>query len=349
MDQPGSERPAAPQPHAAEPPTLLQRIRTSPMTFALAVVNVVVFLYVESKGSTTEVPSLLRFGAVEQLHVVSGDYWRLVTPMFLHIGWIHLLWNTYASFGWCTAVETAIGRLRFLFVYLAAGIGGAAASAFFHRVTAAGASGAMFGIIGATLILRYRVLGDFKAFTRDHFVRANAVNMAIWTVIGLTAINMDNVAHFGGLATGAAATLALTSARWGAAVGAVLAGLAALGVAAARPGWTPKGEAAEASVAYTFAYARGAAGFEQDAARAARFAELVCRTAGTVPCAQAAAVLAQTDDAAARARGQALLADACAGGVAPACDPAALPEIRLDLGEQNAPPPASSPEPTDKQ
>jgi rhomboid protease GluP len=78
--------------------------------------------------------------------------------MFLHVGWIHLLWNTYASIGWCTAIERAMGKRRFLFLYLASGVGAGCVSLvgsmIFGPKVSAGASGAMFGIIGATLAIR---------------------------------------------------------------------------------------------------------------------------------------------------------------------------------------------------
>jgi hypothetical protein len=131
--------------------------------------------------------------------------------MFMHVGWIHILINTYASIGWCTVVERVLGKPRFLAVYLLSGIGGACASALLHRVTSAGASGAMFGIIGATLVLRYRVLGNVGEFVRDRFVRSNVTNMAIWTAIGPRPSTWTT-SRRRGLVVGALTTIAATSA-----------------------------------------------------------------------------------------------------------------------------------------
>lgn len=309
------------EPEAPPPPSLLERIKGSPLTFAIAAINVAVFVWAETSGDTTRVPTLLRFGADEQLHVASGEYWRLATSMFLHIGWMHLLWNTYASVGWCTAVERGLGKVRFLVVYLASGIGGACVSALAHRVTSAGASGAMFGIIGATLAIRYRQLGSLHAFTRDRFVRSNVANMAIWTVIGLTAINMDNFAHGGGLVVGTAATLAATSRRRPAAWAAVAVGTIGLVVAAARPGWVPRDDAAGAGAAYATRWALGLEGFPRDPARARRLADLVCRAPATPSCAQAAWALRDSGDDAVKKHGEALLARACSSGYPLACAP----------------------------
>jgi rhomboid protease GluP len=178
------------------------RVRNAPVTFAICAVNVAYFLYVEAHGSTTNALDLVRFGALERSHVWAGEYWRFVTPVFLHIGWIHLLWNTYALVGWCAPVERAIGRLRFFLAYLVTGMGASAVSLLCHDVTGAGASGAAFGIVGLTLALRWRALGSWEAFKADRWVRSTAVTIVLWTVLGFTAVRMDNFAHGGGLLTG---------------------------------------------------------------------------------------------------------------------------------------------------
>lgn len=289
---PGPSSPAEPtsppDPSPPDPaqPSIGERIRSSPVTFALAAINVAAFIWAETHGSTLKTGTLLQYGAVERIHVASGEWWRLATSMFMHVGWMHLLWNTYASVGWCTVVEKVLGKGRFLAVYLLSGIGGACASAYLHRVTSAGASGAMFGIIGATLVLRYRVLGNMKAFVADKFVRSNVMNMLIWTGIGIYAINMDNFAHGGGLLVGALTTFAATSAParrkigWGAAVAAV----AVFVGLAARPGWQPTGDDAEAAAAYVLVYEGGIEGFQKNTARADRIRALACRDAESNAC-----------------------------------------------------------------
>jgi rhomboid protease GluP len=285
-EQPKRDEPPDPSPPDPAQPSIGERIRSSPVTFALAAINVAVFLWAETHGSTTSPGTLLRYGAVERVHVASGEWWRLSTSMFMHIGWMHLLWNTYASVGWCTVVEKVLGKRRFLAVYLLSGIGGACASAYFHLVTSAGASGAMFGIIGATLVLRYRVLGNIGEFVRDRFVRSNVMNMAIWTAIGIYAINMDNFAHGGGLVVGALVTLAATAAParrkigWGAAFALV----AAFAVVTARPGWKPTGEDAKAAAVYVLAYSEGIEGFPKNTARAERIRALACRDPASDAC-----------------------------------------------------------------
>lgn len=203
-------------------PSILDKANASPVTAALMAINIAVFAWAASTGSTETNAVLLKFGAVEPLHVWSGQYWRVATCMFMHIGIIHLVWNTYAGAGWSAAIERVLGRWRFLFVYLASGVAGGCASVLGAWLIgkghiSAGASGAMFGMVGATFAIRLHQLGSFKALFADKFFRANAVNIGIWTMIGLY-IRVDNFAHGGGFVFGAAATWLIVSrasrAKW---------------------------------------------------------------------------------------------------------------------------------------
>jgi len=253
--------PVAPEKTPAEP-TIFERARAAPITFAITAVNIGVFLWAEhGERSTQETGTLLQFGAVEPLHVWVGQYWRVATCMFLHIGWVHLIWNTYASVGWSTTIERALGKPRFLFVYLLSGIGGGCASVvggmIFGPRVSAGASGAMFGIIGATLALRRRQLPSFAAFFKDPGIRSTMISIGIWTAIGLTALHMDNSAHFGGLVVGFSATWLLSSPRPRNGWLAFAFGLAAVFTVAARPWWTPSGEELNRLLAFSKAYTSG--------------------------------------------------------------------------------------------
>jgi len=284
-DDPGPG-PAPEAKAAPEEPSLVEKARMAPMTFLLAAANIVVFLWAESQGSTVENPTLLRFGAMEPTHVWAGEYWRLGTSMFMHIGWIHLAWNTYASIGWCMAIERFLGARRFVLVYLLSGFAGSCLSAimsvfFAEGRVSAGASGAMFGIVGATLAIRHKQLGSFKAFTSDPGIRSTFVQLAIWTAIGLTALRMDNSAHLGGLLAGAAATalfLERARLRWLVLAAAVM----GLFLGAVRPWWTPKGDDAKRFALYSYGYlsGRSPAGDDSkwlhDEAKGVRFSEKGC-------------------------------------------------------------------------
>lgn len=184
--------------------SLFDRAKQAPITFAICAINVAVFLLVETPSGSTDVGTLVRVGALERSHVWAGEYFRFVVPMFLHIGWMHLLWNTYCLVGWCSPVERVLGRARFAFTYVVTGMGACAVSLLCHDAPgSAGASGAAFGIVAMTMALRWRVLGSWEAFTADRWVRSTGGMIVLWTVLGFTAMRMDNFAHGGGFLTGA--------------------------------------------------------------------------------------------------------------------------------------------------
>jgi membrane associated rhomboid family serine protease len=261
-------------------PTLVQRMRMAPVTSAFILVNVAVFVVAEMHGSTRSTGTLLRFGASESFHVWSGEWWRLLTPMFLHIGLGHLIWNTYATFGWCTAVERAIGGRRLAFAYLASGIGASAASVAFQRVISAGASGAAFGVVAITLVLLRRAFGDWTRFFGEHGVRATLVSIALWMALGFV-LPMDQFAHLGGFVVGAAVGWIMTSPppRWRSWT-MFAAAFACLVAVAVKPlGWRPTAADAPRLAAIAEAYATGGPdgkAFPRDRARARRFYGLAC-------------------------------------------------------------------------
>ncbi|HEY3226666.1 MAG TPA: rhomboid family intramembrane serine protease [Planctomycetota bacterium] len=201
--EPPESRPASPEP-ARPQVSPWRKFLASPASWIIAGLNVAVFLWVESRGRTTDGATLLRFGALERYHVWAGEYWRLVTSMFLHIGPVHLLWNVYAMPSWCAVVERRVGTWRFVLAYFVAGIGASATSLLGHHVLAAGASGAGFGMIGVTLVLAFVGLGSWKAFLADAGVKYSLVMTAIWVALGFTVMPMDNFAHLGGLVFGLA-------------------------------------------------------------------------------------------------------------------------------------------------
>jgi rhomboid protease GluP len=171
-------------------------------------INVIVFVLAERVGSTTEVPTLIRFGADWRGLVWAGEYWRLFTSMFLHIGVIHLLWNAYGGFRISASVEPMIGHWWFLSLYVLSGIAGAAVSVIGHDAVAAGASGALFGVIGCELVVAREHAGSFRAMLDDPERRSDMITIALWFVVGVFA-GFDNYAHAGGLAFGLLFTWAL--------------------------------------------------------------------------------------------------------------------------------------------
>lgn len=186
---------------AAPPTSLGDLIKRSPASVALIVANVVLFAIAEAHGSTRETETLLRYGAVWRGSVWSGEWWRLATAMFLHVGITHLVWNAWFGFRMCTELERDLGSVKFLALYVGAGVAGSALSVMGHDVVAAGASGALFGLIGARF-LRWRLaLGSWRAVWKEPRLQRDVMMTGLWFVIG-TFAGFDNWAHLGGMVFG---------------------------------------------------------------------------------------------------------------------------------------------------
>jgi membrane associated rhomboid family serine protease len=155
--------------------------------------------------------TLLAAGGLERGLVWSGQWWRLLTAVFLHGGLIHLLANSLFGFGWCRVVERMLGHGRFLALYLLAGIGASATSLVAHDVTSVGASGALFGMIGATLVIHRRLLPGWGPFLKSRMTLSVAGQLTLWTVLALSYdLPLDHAAHGGGLVAGALITWTMT-------------------------------------------------------------------------------------------------------------------------------------------
>lgn len=195
-------------PRSASPaPSLVQRLgrlRETPGTAAIIVACLAVYAYTALKADPTG-SQLLRLGATERSHIWRGEYWRLFTAMFQHGGLLHLGMNLFFGSTWNAAVERVLGTFRFLLLYLLSGVFASATSVLLHDGSSVGASGAMFGMIGAVLALQYRGAGSFTRFWRNPGVRSLLFNVAIWVAIGFSAtdLHFDNWAHVGGFAYGA--------------------------------------------------------------------------------------------------------------------------------------------------
>src|SRR5690606_19573416 len=95
---------------------------------------------------------LIRYGAKSTYHLIHGEFWRLFTPMFVHVGLIHFALNSLALFYIGTHIERVVGPRWFLTIYLLSGVTGGIASALFMFGLSAGASGAIFGLLGVGFV-----------------------------------------------------------------------------------------------------------------------------------------------------------------------------------------------------
>lgn len=191
--------------HAIFSQTLEALTPTAYMTYALIAVNVIVFLVMVVSGASATSPNgsdLIRWGADFGMYTAHGEWWRIFTAMFVHIGVLHLFFNMSAFVYVGPTVERMFGNLGFLVLYLVSGIGGGLLALYLDPMQIhAGASGAIFGVYGALLamLLREResippeVLAKLKRYV-SVFIVYNLANSL------QPGISMS--AHVGGLITG---------------------------------------------------------------------------------------------------------------------------------------------------
>jgi len=179
----------------------------APATVGLIALNVLVYLitvYQGGGGVSQPGGELFSKGALVGAQIYAQDEWyRLVTAMFLHASLLHIALNMVVLY-WCgTIVERALGTWRFLLIYFVSGIAGSAGALLFSGPFAVtvGASGAIYGIFGALLILEYRATGTFAGPALGLIV----INLALSFVIP----NISWGGHVGGLVGGTLATFAL--------------------------------------------------------------------------------------------------------------------------------------------
>ena len=180
-------------------------------TTGLIVINVLVFFLLSLRGDTESGYFMLQYGAMYEPLVTEGhEYYRLITSLFLHFGIQHLLNNMVMLGALGYQLENEIGRIKFLLIYFISGIGGNLCSLYWNvshgeQIISAGASGAIFGLMGALLYI--------VAVNRGRLGRLSGRGMLIMVALslyfGMTSSGVDNSAHIGGLIWGILITVLL--------------------------------------------------------------------------------------------------------------------------------------------
>jgi membrane associated rhomboid family serine protease len=189
--------------------------RATPVTYALLAANVFVsVLMIIVSGGPENSQTLIAFGAKTNRLLQSGEWFRLVTPIFIHAGLLHLLLNSYALWVVGIQVEKLYGSARFLLIYLLSGVGGVAGSylgqALLHKTVDApsvGASGAIFGLFGVLAVFGFRYRRETPPAIRRALTAGVLPVIVINLFIGFSIPFIDNSAHIGGLLTGAVLAL----------------------------------------------------------------------------------------------------------------------------------------------
>jgi membrane associated rhomboid family serine protease len=185
------------------------------VTRALIAINVLVYVAELATGGTVtgigskiyEKGVLIAVAIDSSGHLIGvahGEWWRLITAAFLHYGPFHLLLNMLALWWFGTALERRIGSGRFLAIYLVSGLAGSAGALILDPTTpTVGASGAIFGILGAGLVM--------EQFQRDYVFGGSALGVIVLNLVFTFSVaNISIGGHIGGLIAGGICALGLS-------------------------------------------------------------------------------------------------------------------------------------------
>lgn len=170
-------------------------------TYALILINVIVFILMYLLGNGSEdTQTLINFGANYVVLTKAGEYYRIITSAFLHIGIFHLLINMYSLYIVGTQVEYFYGKVKYLIIYFFSAIMGSLFTVVLSsaNTVAAGASGAIFGLLGSILYFGVKYRGYIGNSLINQIVPVVILNL----IIGFTTPGIGNAAHIGGLIGG---------------------------------------------------------------------------------------------------------------------------------------------------
>ena len=182
----------------------MEEIKREPVTALLILLNTLIFLIVEFTGGSENGQHMLECGAVyAPLIIEQGQWYRMITSMFLHFGAPHLINNMLVLFVLGQRLEPVTGKMKFLLIYILGGLGGNLISLIWDMRTgdyslSAGASGAVFAVMGGMIYVIIRHRGRVADLT----VRQMLIMAAFSLYFGFASEGVDNVAHIGGLLSG---------------------------------------------------------------------------------------------------------------------------------------------------
>lgn len=174
------------------------KIKKPYVTWGLIILNIIVFLI-------SLYTNILPAFAVNRTYIQNGEYYRLITGIFLHASIAHLICNCYSLYIIGMQLESFIGRVKFLIVYLLSGLAGSMLSIYFSNSFSVGASGAIFGLLGSLLYFGYHYRIYLETVIKSQIIPLIILNL----MLGFMMSGVDNAAHIGGLIGGVFATMAV--------------------------------------------------------------------------------------------------------------------------------------------
>ncbi|NLI90161.1 MAG: rhomboid family intramembrane serine protease [Epulopiscium sp.] len=174
--------------------------RRAKVTFIFLVIIVFYFIFIALNGGTTNTDALIKYGAMFPPYVLFyKEYYRFISSIFIHIGLMHIIFNSYALYIFGPQIEGLMGSKKYLLFFLLTGIGGNLTTFIFNfKSVSAGASGSLFGLLGAFLYLLHRRPYMITPEGRRSLLSLLGINLAITVV----SPSISTTAHLGGLIIG---------------------------------------------------------------------------------------------------------------------------------------------------
>ncbi|MGH7701382.1 MAG: rhomboid family intramembrane serine protease [Gemmatimonadales bacterium] len=213
MTEPGRDEPLVITPDMLAPGSRGARVdfergmrAAPPLVLVLVALNVAMFAGQIAAGALQDQETIVAAGALHRESVLAGEWWRLISAMFLHGGPDHVIGNLLVLYVIGMAVEHALGLVQTAAVYFAGGVAGGLLSLAMGPGPSVGASGAIFGLIASVIVVLYRHRDRWHV--RDKRIGFVLIVWAAYQVgTGFLTPFIDNFAHLGGFAGGAGATL----------------------------------------------------------------------------------------------------------------------------------------------
>lgn len=199
------------QSYGNDSPDALERIFQGPLNWVnllIIGINIIVFAAMELIGTTEDASFMLEWGAAYTPYILDGEWYRLITSMFLHFGMSHILNNMILLLFMGDMLEGIIGKWRYLLIYLGGGLAGNLLSLYMDCRTgsmavSAGASGAVFAVIGGIFIVLIKNRGRVQQMSASRLLFV----IILTIYYGFQSTGVDNAAHIGGVLGGALLTL----------------------------------------------------------------------------------------------------------------------------------------------
>lgn len=178
-----------------------ERLSQAKVTSTLMIINIIVFVLMTLNGGSQSIENLIKFGANSKILVAQGQWWRLFTASFIHIGFFHILFNMYFFYSLGPLFERLFGSVNFLIIYLIAGVFGNLLSFAFGSpyTVSAGASTSLYGMLGLAI-------GMMATYKNDEIIRsfgASFISVVVINVVySLLAPGVGVYGHLGGFIAG---------------------------------------------------------------------------------------------------------------------------------------------------